>query len=488
MRRRKALPAALTVAVIALSACRDDQATRPLAPITGPLAQQSVAFANPHRPPLTLDEEYLQLEDSIPGFAGLYYDESGTPVVNLVDEQHGQVADRIASRFLKERSHVAAASGAKRHKKVKHDYRTLMRWRGLARDHLFTRPEVLALDIDEAKNLLRIGVRSPADIATISRDAERLGMQVEVVTMIVPDPIDPPPPEPDPGLPEDDAQAGSPSGSVAGTLTDLFTNPTGGVMIDARLGACTLGVNVYKSSNVYGRYDYQPYFITNAHCTNAQGYVENTDFFQPTYSNGAGRFVGSEVRETLWRGRETHSGCPAPDSCSLADVAMVQYTAGVYPDYARIARPTSAGTGNSPGSVTLANPLDRFRIVDSMGNNPPLGTRLSKVGHYTGWTTGTIFETCTDWKQFNPTSPKTFYVLCQYSMNATTHTGDSGAPVFFQKAGNDVSFVGIVWGGGVGRARFSVYPYISYELLDRDKPYACGGVFLCWPRLMVSGP
>ncbi len=70
-----------------------------------------------------------------------------------------------------------------------------------------------------------------------------------------------------------------------------------------------------------------------------------------------------------------------------------------------------------------------------------------------------------------------------------TGGGDSGSPVFKNKFGYypQVQGVGTIWAGTRSASTFSFYPYIAYELTERDTQYACGVVSPCWPRLSVSG-
>ncbi len=50
---------------------------------------------------------------------------------------------------------------------------------------------------------------------------------------------------------------------------------------------CTLGFHVSR--------DFSPGFVTNSHCSNVQGGVEGTEYFQPTVT--AANFIGTEVMD-----------------------------------------------------------------------------------------------------------------------------------------------------------------------------------------------
>ena len=70
---------------------------------------------------------------------------------------------------------------------------------------------------------------------------------------------------------------------------------------------------------------------------------------------------------------------------------------------------------------------------------------MEKVGQNTGWTEGTVQNTCVDIPLFNPGLNKYYYTLCAAEVNAYAFNGDSGAPVFHIGNGNTVAFSGIVF-------------------------------------------
>ena len=70
------------------------------------------------------------------------------------------------------------------------------------------------------------------------------------------------------------------------------------------------------------------------------------------------------------------------------------------------------------------------------------GMTVDKIGRTTGWTFGTVTNTC-----FSDTRVDGIVRQCSYAGNYGSSGGDSGAPVFMWH-GNTVTLVGIHWGAG----------------------------------------
>ena len=437
--------------------------------------------------PETLDEYYARLSDSIPGFAGFYFD-NGDPVVALTNIDKREVAlTKLRHLTQKKGSARRARIGTVRLKKAMHDFKTLHRWRQWIDRNLMSTEGVVLTDIDEANNRIRVGVVSAPAASRVREAATRQGIPIEL-EMIDPKEL---------SFATRPSMTTPPIRSTNARITandylySDFTSKPGGIQIERGIGGqCTLGFNAYKSSTDMGIYDHTQYFVTNAHCTNQfpslNEATEQTSFGQPTRSSG---LMGFERREPIWRRLPELVHCPPTLDCALADVALVEYTGGARWELGKIAQTTFAATGNVVGSREI-NPLSpRFTIVDSM-ELFPLGIELDRVSIESGWVYGRLAETCTHSRVFTRTGAITnVMLLCQGTINVTARPGDSGSPVFrivnFDR--DEVALAGIVWGGGQLRTRFSYYPYISYELTHRDKDFACFH-FLCWPRLTVSAP
>jgi hypothetical protein len=66
----------------------------------------------------------------------------------------------------------------------------------------------------------------------------------------------------------------------------------------------------------------------------------------------------------------------------------------------------------------------------------------NKIGRTTGWTFGNVTETCTDVLALGTNHIR----LCQSIVAAGVNSGDSGSPVFALRGGNNVTWLGILWG------------------------------------------
>jgi hypothetical protein len=91
--------------------------------------------------PSILDLEYARIAEQVPGFGGLYLDDRGTTHVYLQDLSYAREV-----QYLGERVEVHQGDYA---------FRDLSAWKSEARQ-LLSRPGILALEIDEARNRLVI--------------------------------------------------------------------------------------------------------------------------------------------------------------------------------------------------------------------------------------------------------------------------------------------------------------------------------------------
>lgn len=100
-----------------------------------------------------------------------------------------------------------------------------------------------------------------------------------------------------------------------------------------------------------------------------------------------------------------------------------------------------------------------------------LGQQVQKVGRETGWTYGTLTNTCQDVFLSDKTA-----VMCSYKVSGGSQNGDSGAPVFgiignppyYDPAAKsyaiDVNAYGILWGGSTNYFWYSPIGLVSQEV------------------------
>ncbi len=352
------------------------------------------------------DAEYLRMAGEIPGFGGLFYDEQGFANVYLTDTKEG--------------AKLRALNPDVRILEGRYDFRQLHGWRNALLD-VMSRPDVVLLDIDETKNVVRIGIDKDAKVKSagaISDFAATLGVPADALVV-------------------DEV----PAIHNLATLQDRVRPVPGGVQIAFGGFVCTKGFGANRAG-VVG-------FVTNSHCSGTQGGVQNTVIYQNT--NTAANRIGIETVDPAYF---TGSPCPAGRRCRYSDSAFIRYDSSGLREFARIARTTGVG------SLTVSTTSPRFTITGT-SNFPTAGQTLNKMGRTTGWSRGTVTSTCANIN----VSGSTITQLCQDVVVANVAGGDSGSPVFSATTtGTTATLVGILWGGGGGTFVLSAWENIVGEL------------------------
>src|SRR5688572_30793571 len=162
------------------------------------------------------------------------------------------------------------------------------------------------------------------------------------------------------------------------TLRDRFRPTQAGIQIHFGQYLCTMGFNVDHGG---GRS-----FITNSHCTNTQGGVEGTKYYQPT-STIDPTVIATEVADPTYFRR---GACPPGKRCRYSDASRALYASSVASSRGAIAKTTTApNTGD-------INVTGAFAITaqDNATTSFPIGLSVNKVGRTTGWTQGAVTRTC----------------------------------------------------------------------------------------------
>jgi hypothetical protein len=221
------------------------------------------------------------------------------------------------------------------------------------------------------------------------------------------------------------------------TLRSKLRPVVGGLQINFPGFLCSIGFNALRNG--------QRSFITASHCTNTQGGVEATPYFQPT-QQAAPVKIATEVSDPGYSHNKT--GCPAGFRCRFSDASRAAYASIATSNLGRIAKTT----GPNNNSITIQGSFS----VTAEGK-ALVGQTVGKVGRTTGWTTGKVTNTCvnvgvdgTDIAQ-----------LCQTIVQARVGPGDSGSPVF--KGSSNVTLVGILWGGNDTGTQFVYSPIANVE-------------------------
>ena len=373
--------------------------------LTTPALARSAA---PGPGPLSADAALAEVNRAVPGFGGMYVDEAG--VVNVWVRDPGTAPMGTLKRYFGE---------AVRLHRGDYDFAQLAAWRNRARPVLAVAGVVL-LDVDERTNRVRVGVAEGANARraarAVRREMNRRGVPAAAVEI-----------------------AQVPVVRPMVTLSDAFNPVPGGVEINFSNFLCTLGFNVQFSA------EGACYFMTNDHCTDVQGAVDGTVYFQPF----GGPRIGVEVADPAF-----FSGgvCPAGRVCRYSDAAAARYDDPADCEFASIARTFLNSTTVNPAAP-------RWTIV-SKQLAPAVGQRMGKVGRTTGWTVGDVTATCVDTNVFGTNQT----MLCQSFVAAGVGSGDSGSPVFrFREDSSQAQLTGILWGSGGGGFVYSPMENIEFE-------------------------
>lgn len=286
-------------------------------------------------------------------------------------------------------------------------------------------PAVLALggtvfaDLDEANNRLLFGVENQAVIPGVRNALARLGIPSSAFSVVVTDPIYP-----------------------AATLRDRWRPTQAGVQIHFGQFLCTMGFNADDGA--------ERSFVTASHCTNKQGGVEGTQYFQPLNSVDP-TVIATEVEDPQYfRG----GACPRGKKCRFSDSSRALYGAGTASTRGAIAKTSAPNNGSLDvvGSFTVTS-------QDNLTSSFPIGTTVNKVGRTTGWTQGNVTQTCVN----TNVSGTNITQLCQTFVQnpggaVVVQGGDSGSNVFRVTAGDNVQMVGILWGGNSAGTLFVFSP------------------------------
>ena len=399
---------AFTAGVLLLAGACSDQ-NEPVAP-TPP---ESPSFQPTNQG--TTDDP-VSLAQTIPGFGGFYMDDRGTPVVYLKNVAERGNAERALAPFLRAQG---LPPSQLRVIPARYDWAQLERWFAQASAGVLVVPGGVFVDADEASNRVTIGVERGAS-ARIRGVVARLGIPQEAVVVQETEPF-----------------------RLTATLRGKVRPAVGGLQINFPGFLCTLGFNALRNG--------QRSFITASHCTNHQGGVEATPYYQPIQTTASVQ-IATEVSDPGY----SHSkpGCPVGFRCRFSDASREAYASSTTSSLGKIAKTT----GPNNGSVTING---SFSITAE--GTASVGQVVGKVGRSSGWTTGKVTNTCV-----NVAVQDTDIVqLCQNIVTARSRAGDSGAPVF--KGSSNITLVGILWGAnlnanGVG----TLYAYSPISNIERE--------------------
>lgn len=379
-----------------------------------------------------LHQDFEQIASEIPDFGGFYLDEEGNPTVYLLDPAPSR-KDEVRS-VLEETFGEDIFSLADEPRRSEEPPELQLREGIYSMEELLAwyerLPEVLTadgaimVDLHERENNLTVGVETREAADRVEERLRELEIPREAVEII-------------------EKEVPTPHGHG---LRSRFRPTEGGIQI-GQVGSsvgCTLGFAV----NYRGTHG----FITNSHCTGQLGNVTGTRFGNP----GGGSPIGQESADPNF------STCYFAFSCRKSDAAFVDYNSGTR-GTRKIAQPRNwAGPSSNSSTLKISHSSSSLDIR-GMDSYPVSGQMLDKVGRTTGWTWGYVNRTnFMTFQKGASANGKRVLFRHQYQASFNSGPGDSGSPVF-DWHGNEVTVVGVLWGGSSGNAVFSPWGGIKKD-------------------------
>ncbi|HEU0300365.1 MAG TPA: hypothetical protein VFR37_12940 [Longimicrobium sp.] len=400
-------------AALLLGAC-NDLPEGPLGAEGGPAENRA-----PGAPPLIdpLEMQFAEMEASVPGFAGWYFDRDGSAVVRVKDAgRQAQALERVG-RYLDTRGQAGRGPAAARKGRPRMSARPaawsfteLARFRQTIRENMPA--GVTRLDVDEVDNVVAVGVRDEPGAQRFRGVAAQLGIPAAAVRVAVV-------PRAEPRADLDSYQRPIRAGLMHGFV---YANI---------LRRCAVTANgAYANNEAYSGY------FTASHCSTTPFGSDGSAYYQPNTSYP----IGTELYDPA---PQQSVVCPSGATCRRSDALFVLYNAAI--------RYTASGYNTMFSTIWWQDPrteIDGYYVVGGPIYSTPVGETLEKIGPETGWTWGAVTGTCIDeWSGYNQgTTP--IWVLCSTATSIYSRHGDSGSPIFKWYGYDDpVAWAGLLWGG-----------------------------------------
>ena len=377
-----------------------------------------------------LDDMFDDVATSVPGFGGMYLD-GNTLKVYLIDPAQKVMAEHAIGAVF---GAARIPAGGVQTLKGTYGFHQLHTWY----NHLgavFNIQGVVYTDIDEKTNRLTVAVENQGLVASVQTEVSTAGVPQSAVNIVMADPI-----------------------YTQVTLQDQVRPIQGGLQIQFSNFLCSISYNAVRGG-VAG-------FVTASHCTDIQGGVEGTLYYQPLTASNT--FIGTEIADpTYTKATCTAAGVKGNHVCRYSDTSFEQFANGVQQTLGSIEQTDTVNTG----SLTIAG---SFRVVSE---GPSLvGQTVNKVGRTTGWSQGQVTNTCVN----TGVSGSKIVQLCQDWVSATVGPGDSGSGVFAITSGSDVQLRGTLWGGNGAGTIFVYSPIANIQRSDELGPIStCASGFTC---------
>ncbi|MEO8193100.1 MAG: hypothetical protein ABI681_04560 [Gemmatimonadales bacterium] len=271
-------------------------------------------------------------------------------------------------------------------------------------------PGTVFADNDEVRGKLVFGVENEHAIAGITRSLIARGLSADEFVVEVTAPIT----------------------RMANLQSSVFRPTQAGVQIHFGGYLCSIGFNADLGAAGGDRSMY-----TASHCTNTQGGVEGTQYYQPLSSTD-NTVIATEAADPVY---VAGGSCSAGKVCRSSDASRSLYSASVASARGVIAKTTGVNTGSLTTAATS------FTVTEQDNVNTSFTGAIHKVGRTTGWTQGNVTNSCTTVNVSGSNVQLRCQTLVTSSGAAIVGGGDSGSGVFQVISGDNVRLVGILWGG-----------------------------------------
>ena len=425
-----------------LSACSDLPSGpviggRPLSPL--PPGGSTIASLGAHA------AAWLDHLKAVPGFAGMYYDGNEDLVVLLKDTAQKQAAAARFARLVGQSRRPLQFTSLRRSPQIRfapaaRDYGELVTIKESAFENLIATNTVTSVGIDEAKNVVQIGVRDRASAGLVARRLADAKIAPGAVSIVVEAPAH--------SLSDFDSTHSIRFPIIGGWRLWFYGGPCG--MATVRFGA-----------------NDTPGLLTARHCTRADG--------SPPLSLGDSVLEMSHDlsgHATIGVLYDTAATYPCGNaSCLDADVALIRLNSGLpfwlggvvsgpsvaigpycgLPFNACIPGNYYADPYNDPVAydpqLDSATDHGPYQVDAEQTTTAPVGTWVSKFGPTTGWTIGKISIAAQD-----RLSDKGYWVKNAVVVSAGVSAGDSGSPAItadgnVRGGNNGAIFMGLVYAG-----------------------------------------
>ena len=415
----------------------------------------------------------------------IFFDSTGSFTAYVVDDEDvsaakGAIRARLSSGKLK-LSPKDARAAALNVKIIKgaFTYQQLSDWRDLVFENLLGKVRgVTSDDLDEGHNRVTIGILPGQEgiEADVLAQLAKLGVPSAAIRFVSEGPVE-----------QRSASVSRSSHMMNPTRLDANSDILAGglwlawVKYDGAERQCSIRYTARLADGTHA-------LITASHCSEVKFGADTTKYYQsrPAYSPTS---IGSEYYDPQG------GTCPALWNCTqyrFADANLVRVTSTRWQQPGLLARPVNRGYLAS--SSLDIDPNHPFIYITSAGGYDVLqGQSVDKIGAVSGWTTGGVTGTCTDYipggYDFDWDAKMT---RCAYQANLWNQGGDSGSPVFTWDGRDGAVAVGIFFGSSsASHAYFSKWSYIYGELNGTGlQPVITTGVTVSltpYPTVSLSG-